>query len=294
MTFRVSHSAKDKYLGCPYSYYLYYNLKIKEEKKKSAFAFGASLDEGLNTLLDPETFNHELMDELLSKAKDKFLEEWEKHKDDALKFTKADLDLSLLTEEEQALPSHEQNWLSLKYKGILMLEAYVEQAVPKIKRVLSVQEFISIKNETDDELVGVIDLIVEWEDGRLLLIDNKTTSVTYNKKNIDESEQLATYEEAVLDKYNLDGIGYIAIHKNFRKKKLPKVRIQILTGEITEELHNKTFKKYDTVINGLRAGKFHKNYENCINKFGKCPYYNFCRNGSMEGLIDMSKEKKDK
>ena len=48
---RLSHSALEKYIGCPAQYKLHYIDRIRSHKLGSALIFGSSLDEALNRLL---------------------------------------------------------------------------------------------------------------------------------------------------------------------------------------------------------------------------------------------------
>lgn len=282
----VSHTSKETYLTCPRKYYLHYKEKIREITQSSALSYGKAVDEGLNVLLlrkdDPDVVN---------KAKNAFYDEWNKILDNdmvGIRFSKSDLDESILSDEE-LLESKDDNayrsWLSLKNKGDLFIEAYYEQIIPRIKRVIDIQKQVKITNEDGDVLTGFIDLVCEWEDGRIIVFDNKTTSVTYKEDSVRTSEQLATYYEASLNMYDkVDACGYIVISKAIRKRKLPKVKIDVIIDNIPDKLTMKTFNDYDKVLEGIKSEKFEENRTGCTTKYGKCQFYEYCRSGSMEGL----------
>lgn len=273
----LSYSAATKYLTSARSYFLHYLLRLRPVEASSALLFGAAIDTGLNTLLETRD---------LALAKTKFLDAWTVgeingtiHKlsnCNCIKYSKADYDDSFLEKSDYALleDSHEA-WVSLRRKGLLILDAYNVQVMPKIKEVLAVQKQIELPNELGDKLIGVVDLICVWEDGRRLLCDNKTSSVKYKDASADESEQLATYWEACRDEYKLDGVLYIVIPKSVRKKKEPKIEISFVSGNISDELIDQTFEKYDKALNGIKLGEFHCSGE-CAKAPWGCVYQKYC------------------
>lgn len=275
-------------------------------ENSSALFFGAAVDDGLNVLLSPPL---DRSPECLMRAKAAFTDAWltvkinDKQVDlrepGAVKYSKADADYSLLTSEElNTCPQIgiDPVWMVLHKKGHLILEAYYEQIVPRIKEVLAVQEEIALTNELGDTFTGIIDLIVVWEDGRRLLMDNKTSSIKYAKDAVEVSGQLATYYEAVKDKYKLDGVGFIVIPKQIRKKKQPLIPIEVMIGSTSEEAINVQFEKYEYVLNGIKNGEFQcGRYEEngCCSKPWGCGYRKFCESGGTDttGLIYQEKRK---
>lgn len=186
------------------------------------------------------------------------------------------------------------SWLSLYRKGFMLIDAYVEQVLPKIKEVLAVQEKYFIKNENGELLYGFIDLIAVWEDGRIVVFDNKTSSVKYPDDKARTSGQLATYFEAVFNKYNAEWVGFLVVRKDIRKKKEPRVIVQVQIDKVSDETYDKTFETYDDTLNGIREGidkegeyieeKFPCKYPSCNTEFGPCCYKKFCKSGDMAGL----------
>jgi ATP-dependent helicase/DNAse subunit B len=279
----ISHTGKELYKNCPYSYYLHYILKLREDSQSSALFFGKAVDEGLNHLL--VNFGD------VTGALKEFNRFWNSILSlglDSIRFSKADLDYTLIDKKDQKL--HKDNvkmltYLSLKEKGRMMIEQYNIQILPLIKKVVSVQNRVNIKNDAGDKLNGVVDFIAEWYDGRIIVFDNKTTSVTYKEDSVRTSEQLATYEEAMIEQYGkIDACGFIVVNKAIRKKKEPLVKIDVIIDTIPDELHEKTFKEYDDVITGIKSEKFDKNWNGCKTKFGLCQYYEYCRSGDTKGL----------
>lgn len=181
------------------------------------------------------------------------------------------------------------NWTSFKNKLLYLLEQYEKDVIPKIEEVFSVQKKVEL-SAGDHTLIGFIDFEASWheEPGIVYVCDNKLSSKSYSDKNMLEAEQLATYCE-----YTENNRGcYVNTEKNLRKKD-PKHRIQIVKGQISEELFEKTFDNFGEVVHNIEQGIFEKNLESGCFSFGqRCPYYNTCRGEpSKDFLVDL-KEKK--
>ena len=276
---KISFSAAQKYLLSPFSYFAHYYLRLRPVQLSSALIFGSALDTGLNSLL------MDIKNEVsvnLDKAKEAFNSAFEDNP--LIKYSKADLDESLLTEEDLQSDKN-KSWLSLKRKGHVLIEEYHSQVIPKLEKVLLVQHEINLKNATGDVFTGIIDFVGQIG-GKLYVIDNKSSTKKYTPESANESAQLSTYHESIKNEYKLDGVAYIVLPKTVRKKKLPRIEIQIIFGEANEELTDKTFKEYDEVLTGIKTGKFPCTPEKCCKEFWGCAYEGFCKSGGtdMTGL----------
>lgn len=261
----------------------------------SALLFGNAVDGAINELLMPTG----------AVAEDIFLDRWHKQEingvqrilrlSNEIKYSKSDLDEDHFTEYDKKSVEAGMNpsWLSLQYKGLMIIDAYRKQILPRIKRVIAVQKHLSMTNAEGDTFIGYADLICEWEDGRILLCDNKTSSIKYDPASASNSKQLATYVEAIKDDIKVDGVAYIVIPKKFRKIKEPKVNIEVVFGTIQEALLQQTFEDYDKALNGIKMGEFPCSSPSCDTVFGECVYKKLCCQGSMEGLIELSKKSLD-
>lgn len=221
-------------------------------------------------------------------AMEKFLLAWSKsevdgqqiylNKPGVIKFSKADYNESLLTEFDQEAIKNgvDKSWISMARKGALIIEAYAEQILPKIQEVFFVQKNIKLTNADGDSFVGVIDFCARWEDGKVYIFDNKTTSVKYKEDSVITSEQLSTYVEAMKDDIKIDGAGYITIPKKIRKQKLPLVPIEVILGNISEDLIEKTFQMYDEVLHGIKMGRFPCTPEKCAETPWGCGFERYC------------------
>lgn len=209
---RLSHSAVQKYNGCSLCYKLHYIDGVRLKKLKSPLLFGSALDTGLNDLLLTKDLNS---------AKKMFVDKWEQPNPNDITYLKSDLDIEIY-EHFHKNPGYVeyQEWWTLFYKGIMFIEAYNNEVLPRIKKVIAVQEPISIKNEEGDEITGFLDLIVEWEDGKIYLLDNKSSSYKYEEDSARKNDQLPLYYYATKNKYKLDGVGYIVLNKKINKNRI--------------------------------------------------------------------------
>lgn len=113
------------------------------------------------------------------------------------------------------------NWMCLKRKAHIMLKAYKEKVLPKIKKVIDVQKRILVTGKTCDEIECYIDLIVELDDGKKYVLDNKTSGIEYDENEAATSQQLIMYYYACnKEGMNLDGVGYVVMYKNIQKNRI--------------------------------------------------------------------------
>ncbi len=285
---KISFSAAQKFLLSPFSYYAHYFLRLRATEIGSALVFGSALDAGINSLLNDKKDN---VTPDLQKAKKVFKDVFIREDSTAIKYSKADLDEDLLTEEDLNSGLN-KSWLSLNKKGEVLLEEYCNQILPKLEKVLLVQHEINLTNKSGDAFTGVIDLVAQI-DGKTYVIDNKSASKKYTPESANESSQLSTYFEAIKSDYELDGVAYIVIPKTIRKRKLPRVEIQVILGSPNEELINQTFNDYDLVLTGIKTGQFPCTPEKCCKEFWGCTYQRYCESGGvdMTGLQFVDKKK---
>ena len=265
---RLSHSAREKYEQCGYKYYLHYVLRYRSSLQSSALCFGNALDLALNDMLSGSQLFHEVFDS-----------EWSKYSTTTIDYYKSDLDVNLLTEEEKALPLAQQNFLSLKYKGHKLLEAYCIEILPRIKKVISIQDEITIKGydedgvETEDSIYGKLDLIamIERDNGEIVhaLLDNKTTSEAYSKNSVQVKDQLALYSAGFSD---IEWFGYLTLNKKNYKT-------QVILDKISEEKKSDVLSKFISTLDKIKNKIFEKNRKSCYSFGRRCEYYTHCHEG---------------
>lgn len=189
-----------------------------------------------------------------------------------------------LDEQDQRLYNY-ICWLSLRKKGLLLIQAYRDDILPQIAETHSIQERVHLPNENGDSLIGFIDAVVSFVDdpNTKVVLDNKTSSTKYKDDSVATSPQLATYCEYK----GLDSAAYAVVEKKLRKKE-PRTRTQLIIDKVADETYDDTFDKYEEVLAGIKAEEFEKNYESGCFFFGKpCAYYRYCRSEGkvMDGLV---------
>jgi hypothetical protein len=267
---RLSFSAREKYELCPYKYYLHYVMRYRSSLQSSALCFGNALDLALNSLLEGQDNYHSVFDS-----------EWSKYEPmiDSIEYYKSDLDVRLLTEEEQTLPMPMQNFLSLKAKGHKLLDAYKEQVMPRIKSVVSVQGEVTIAGYddaglvTEDSIYGKLDLIamIENDSGETVkaLLDNKTTSEPYPKNSVQTKDQLALYAAGFSD---IEWFGYLTLNKkNFKT--------QIILDKISDDKKEQVLGKFVSTLDKIKDNQFDKNVKSCYAFGRRCEFYTHCHKG---------------
>jgi len=318
---KVSYTANEKFQVSPRSYYLHYLRKLREEVVGSALPFGSVFDTAQGTLL---------MERDLEKSKSIFTKLWKSQQingkwenmstTNKVRWSKSDYDENILTEEDKALISKgkaNQAWVSMHRKGILMLEAYSEQVLPHLKKVVSTQGYVKIENEEGDLIRGYIDLIAEWElnkevavsykdtdlnltksllelekyNGEIVVFDNKTASQKYKEDSVRTSRQLGTYIQDTNIPEEVKYAGYIVVPKKFRKNKLPKIPIQVIIDDIPKEIIEDIFDEYEDTIKGIKLGEFPCTGD-CKKTPWGCCYKKFCESEGQDttGLIYVGKD----
>jgi hypothetical protein len=177
----------------------------------------------------------------------------------------------------------------------MLITAYYTDIFPKIKKVIAVQKYFSIKNESDDEINGFADLICEWEDGRLIIPDHKTSSIAYPENAVlteQYGKQTALYYEAFKQEYPIDGVGFFVLEKKMRKKE-PRARVNTIIDVPPENLIQQTFDEFDTVLFNIKQGNFPCASPKCDMYGQQCCYKKYCESGgkNLTGLVKVGKSK---
>jgi putative RecB family exonuclease len=145
--------------------------------------------------------------------------------------------------------------------GNAMLEAFHESVnltgfeILEIERPLSARLYTDEGQPTDLKLIGVLDLVLKDEAGRIIAVDNKTASKPYAQATVDDDNQLTCY--AYLLAANRYVFPTAEVHCRFdvlRKLKTPKLefyhtvrtadqrrRFAKLASAVLAGIENKTF-----------------------------------------------------
>lgn len=318
---RLSNSQINTYKDCPHKWYLERVKRLRPNWTKSSFLFGTAIDNTVETMLKnvgkPEEEKEDYWDTFFESMdiSEIQINNTKYYDDEALlriQFASGDIQIDTL--DDTALESLEASrgeleafyekckkkrkakmalnkkdqlkYNYLAYQSLLCKSEYLIEALAKwveenVTEVHAIQKKIEIENEEGDSFVGYLDFVVTLKDGRKILIDLKTTSnitAYYPEGCVEDSRQLAIYAQ----EYGIDLAGYLVIDKYIRKRE-PRIRLELITGTITEEQLDKVFDEIAEVTMDIKDGKFEKNENSCY-KFGKCSYYNLCHYGSKKGL----------
>lgn len=296
MTLRLSHSGKNKYLQCANSYKLHYVDRWRPITMSSALLFGSAIDVALNNMLLNKGIEGNLTDTLdifnqqweqgednqrnridlpLNPNIKYFKSDWqpdilekrdwaELFKHDSKFFdSRSEIDEQLKAKvnwldipEEKRMVYNYGSWLCLKKKGQLIIEAFEKNILPQIKEVISIQKQIELDDGDGNIFNGVIDYVARLHDGRVMIMDNKTTSTEYDEESVGISEQLATYY-AILNifakdpendwNYKIDGAGYSVLSKKIIVDKTK-------TCKSCNHVGQGSHKTCDNTLNGKRCG----------------------------------------
>lgn len=246
MPLKLSHSGKNKYISCSESFRLHYIERIRSQSTGSALIFGANMDLALNLMLlnkDKET--------ALADSIKEFETNWLPHKDNPnIDYFKSDFDIDLIDIE-----TSDGNWHSLYRKAGFLLSAYHRDILPQIKEVIEVQKSVELLDDEGNNFNGIIDAIVRLQDGRVVVMDNKTSASKYEKDSVAKSDQLAIYQE-ILNikeqdpadpwKYKIEACAYAVMSKKLNKKTIKTCQS---CGNVSEKGH----KLCDAIINKKRC-----------------------------------------
>lgn len=211
-------------------------------------------------------------------------------------------------------------WLSMRRKGHIMLDAHRAKILPRIKRVLGTQKEITLNNgDEGDTLVGSADALIEWEDGRTVVIDYKTSSVKYEDDSVITSPQLIIYSHSL----QTPDAGFFVFRKKIiknieilctvcgynasgtRYKKCPNeprqidgrcngelkhtligfdCDVNVIIDTITDEYVDSILDGVATTNENIKKEEFEPNFKSCQTVYGPCVYFDLCHKNSMDGL----------
>lgn len=320
---RLSHSQINTFQECNYKWWLHYIEKIRPSFLSSPLYLGKNIDNTIEKYLLGENRNYkeeyleqirnfevngkkkqlpedilsvrfgagDCDDKLIDQSKlDQYCEELELEPVKAKDFLEY---CKQLRKKKKAYSEVEQKlfnycaFLTLQEKGLLLLEKLVEWIDENVAEVISVQKKIEIENDNGDKFIGYLDFVVKLKDGRVVLIDLKTSSnpkLYYPEDAASKSRQLGIYsqEEGIPD------VGYLVADKKVRKK-VPRVRVSFVEGTITEKHLDEVFSEIEEVTTEIKEKlpqgqkAFEKNLDSC-NNYNGCQYKGYCKHRSMAGL----------
>lgn len=222
------------------------------------------------------------------------------------------------------------NWMCVRARGLLMIDAYRRKILPRLTKIHAVQKDVILYNSDGDEIVGKVDLIANMAGVGTVILDNKTSAMAYDHDAVTTSAQLSLYVHCLEDEYQTREAGYIVMRKSVIKnrKKICKtcghdgsggrhetcnaqvngkrcggewtetfdfdIFIQVITDRIPILTEEMVMDNFDQTNRAVKAGIYTRNFNSCHNSFGsKCIYFNYCYFGRDTGLVDMTKKDSD-
>lgn len=356
---KLSHSSVSRFQACPKSYEYHYVKRIRTQLSPSSLLFGSALDNGLNDLLLGKTTAKKTFEDAFTFAEINGVRTFLPTHPDLI-YANADFDDELLTEDnwnvlkqtygpidfedsymeimdkkkasgfegldtkEKVLYNH-LNWFSLLRKGFLMIEAYEKKVLPRINKVLAIQEQAILENEDGDQVTGYVDLVADVKDYGPVILDNKTSAMEYEADSVISSPQLSLYVNMLGKKYNTRKAGYIVLRKSIIKNRTktcsvcghdgtggrhkscdntiegkrcggswkeaikPEVSVQFIVDEIPEKTEEIVVDNIIGINDAIKHGHFNRNLSTCTNYYGSyCPYYKLCYKDDFTGLINLN------
>lgn len=348
----LSFSGYNRYVTCAYSHKLHYQDRIRPVSTPAHLIFGKACDEGFNAILLESGSPMEAVDKVLRELVttdvefikadydgeiiDADVKEIVLDKCRTLGYKGDDLDVlieSLFSKPRADLSDAQRKALtlacaaSLRAKATLFIEAYKTRVSPRLRKIEAVQSEIKWTDHNDNDFVGVIDLMGEFEgiEG-VHVIDNKTASRPYENDAVKVSTQLALYAA----KTGVTKAAFIVLDKNIKKNRIktcsvckhvgngrhktcdketpderrcggewietirPEVNIQILIDEVSKHVQDITVEAMSNVAEAIKGKHFPRNLNACGKQYGKpCPYINLCWKNSMDGLEVKPEEPSD-
>jgi hypothetical protein len=285
---KISHSGLSTASSCGMKYKYSYVDKLTSIWKGSALPFGSAMDGALNFMLLNK--DKECLEDSLAVFRQEWSSQKERNgtltlleNNQFLEYSDSDFDEELLQDQDKqklaelygpefmerfetlakskkqfrnfAAPDRQfynhVNWFSLLRKGEVMVKTYFQYVLPEIHEVLDVQKHIELGNGTPDTVHGYVDFVIRMKDGRVAVMDNKTTSVEYTEDAAQYSPQLALYK-IILNSMNLP---YTVTHTGYvtLSKKLNKNKVKICKSCGYEAEPGTTHKKCNNDIEGRRC-----------------------------------------
>lgn len=225
--------------------------------------------------------------------------------------------IEFLKEEHESL--NYINWLSLRRKGHVMLDAYIANIVPEIAEVIDIQKKIELSSNVGTRLLGFIDAIVRFKDDtELTVLDNKTSGSEYELSRVYYSQQLALYcyeqglkqgayavllKNIKLNKEKTCSVcGHSGTGKRFKtcdKETVdgercgsewnevvkPEAMTQLIKGVISQDIQEMVVETASDILDAINLKVYPRNLNACKSMFGQpCIFIKKCWGNNDEGL----------
>jgi len=179
----VSHSQIFTYLNCSLKYRFMYVEARPQERVSIALPFGTSIHASL------ERYYRSLKEKGVKEPLGVLLNYFEHHINLEMDRTDIPIVFKKETPDRDAVID----------MGNAMLEVFHENEnlsgfeILEIERPLSARLYTDEGQPTDLKLIGVLDLVLKDEAGRIIAVDNKTAAKPYSQATVDDDNQLTCY-----------------------------------------------------------------------------------------------------
>jgi putative RecB family exonuclease len=171
----LSYSQISTYLTCPLRYQFHYVERIPPAFTSAALAFGSSIHEAVAAFYQ----EHLLGDRLrVDQIVDIYRQTWSGREGENIRFFNGDDEASLLEKAKQ------------------MMTVFSDQFVPTVQ-VVGVEEFFEIELGDMPPLTGYLDLIEQDHDGKVSIVDLKTSARKPSTGQVSQNLQLTAYNVGI-------------------------------------------------------------------------------------------------
>ena len=366
MSNRLSHSSASRFQTCPKSYEYHYLKNLRQVTMNSSLLFGSAIDVAIGNLLKTgdiqsahNTFDKEWCEQEINGVSTGLRDclsivyansdydgdlIYDKYLDLLFEITgiqhnvldevdrvyqeKAQVGFANLPDDRKLL-LNQANWVCLKHKGHLMINAFQYNFMPNVKEVLGTQIECGLENHEGDSIIGYVDFVCKYGDyEKPIIFDLKTSTRDYDPEATLTSPQLSLYMNAIGAKYDTRYVGYVVLYKQIIKNKekvcskcgkdgtgqrhktcdavvngercngewtvkiKPVARFQTIISEVPVKTEEIVIENFDYINTSIKTGNFPRNFNSCIQPWGKCSFYELCYKGSMDGLCEVKPREK--
>jgi putative RecB family exonuclease len=179
----VSHSQIFTYLNCSLKYRFMYVEARPQERVSIALGFGSAIHASL------ERYYRTLKEKGSKEPLGVLLNLFEHHINLEMDRTDIPIVFKKETPDRDAVIDMGNAMLEAFYEGV-NLSGF---EILDIERPLSARLYTDEGQPTDLKLIGVLDLVLKDEAGRIIAVDNKTASKPYAQATVDDDNQLTCY-----------------------------------------------------------------------------------------------------
>lgn len=240
----ISHNQIFTYLSCSLKYKFHYVENRPAEKISIALPFGVAIHAALELYYRglKKTGQPEPVDALVER------------------FTQS-LSLDLDNATVPVIFKKEMNRATTLDMGAAMLKAFYEECTVRPEQIIDVELPLSARLYTDDKepteflLVGIIDLLVKGQDGKALVVDNKTAAKPMAQATADDDNQMTAYAYLLAaNQYVFPTADVNCRFDILRKLKTPKLE-QVETIR-TADSRRRFAKRASAVLSAIDAGVY--------------------------------------